>query len=85
VKPCHIYRFVAAGTLENVMFDRQIVKRGMANRVVDMEQVERHFGQNELEQLFSYEVRGLLFPSLWVTIPNQCFSSVAAAHGRCVA
>lgn len=34
-KPCHIYRFVADCTLEKRIYDRQVSKKGMADRIVD--------------------------------------------------
>ncbi|ODM94892.1 Helicase ARIP4 [Orchesella cincta] len=34
-KPCHIYRFVSDCTLEKRIYDRQVSKKGMADRVVD--------------------------------------------------
>lgn len=34
-KPCQIYRFVSDCTLEKRIYDRQINKRGMSDRVVD--------------------------------------------------
>jgi hypothetical protein len=40
--------------MENTIYDRQIAKQGLANRVVDTEQTERHFEAHELEQLYTY-------------------------------
>lgn len=40
--------------MENTIYDRQIAKQGLSNRVVDIEQTERHFNAGELEQLFTY-------------------------------
>lgn len=55
-KPCHIYRFVAAGTMEAIIYDRQVSKLGLANRVVDTENTQRRFTAEELSQLLVYKV-----------------------------
>ncbi len=47
-KPCQIYRFVTDCTLEKKIYDRQINKRGMANRVVDLECPDSHFNSKDM-------------------------------------
>ncbi|KAM6930106.1 helicase ARIP4-like [Lycodopsis pacificus] len=48
-KPCHIYRLVCDFTLEKKIYDRQISKRGMSDRVVD-----------DLNPVLTLEVESLL-------------------------
>lgn len=48
--------FVCAGTLEKKIYDRQVQKQGLFNRVVETEHTERMFSAKELEDLFRYEV-----------------------------
>jgi len=47
-KKCQIYRFVTDCTLEKKIYDRQITKRGMANRVVDEMNPDSHFSTKDL-------------------------------------
>jgi len=51
-KECYIYRLVADGTMEKKIFDRQVAKVGMSQRVIDTENTERMFTQADLKELF---------------------------------
>ncbi|EGF78881.1 hypothetical protein BATDEDRAFT_12619, partial [Batrachochytrium dendrobatidis JAM81] len=54
-KVCFIYRFIATGTIEEKIFQRQAHKQSLSSCVVDEEQdVERHFSLEALRQLFQY-------------------------------
>nr|KAJ3417855.1 DNA-dependent ATPase protein rad54 [Polyrhizophydium stewartii] len=54
-KTCFIYRFIATGTIEEKIFQRQAHKQSLSSCVVDEEQdVERHFSLEALKQLFQY-------------------------------
>jgi RAD54-like protein 2 len=55
-RECHIYRFVSYGTMEEIIFNRQVNKLGLSSRVVDSDNPERHFTARQLEELFKYHV-----------------------------
>lgn len=55
-KPCYIYRFVATGTIEEKIFQRQTHKKALSNVVVDNDEVnERHFTMTDLKDLFKLD------------------------------
>lgn len=59
-KPCYIYRFIATGTIEEKIFQRQTHKKALSNAVVDNEDDgERHFSTNELKELFKLDEKTL--------------------------
>lgn len=55
-KNCFVYRFIATGTLEEKIFQRQAHKQALSACVVDdNEAAERHFSKDNLRQLFDYK------------------------------
>ncbi|XP_045551945.1 helicase ARIP4 isoform X2 [Salmo salar] len=53
-KPCHIYRLVCDFTLEKKIYDRQISKQGMSDRVVDDLNPMLSFTRREVESLLHF-------------------------------
>ncbi|KAI0475169.1 recombinational repair protein [Xylariaceae sp. FL0804] len=54
-KDCFVYRFIATGTIEEKIFQRQSHKQSLSSAVVDAaEDVERHFSLDSLRELFQY-------------------------------
>jgi len=55
-KDCFVYRFVATGTVEEKIFQRQSHKQNLSSCVVDeKEDIERHYTGDNLRQLFQYK------------------------------
>ncbi|CAH1395920.1 unnamed protein product, partial [Nezara viridula] len=55
-KPCFIYRFIATGSIEEKMLQRQAHKKALSSSVVDCEEdVKCHFSMVELKSLFMYQ------------------------------
>ncbi|KAI9758548.1 MAG: DNA repair protein rhp54 [Chaenotheca gracillima] len=55
-KDCFVYRFIATGTIEEKIFQRQSHKQSLSSCVVDSaEDVERHFSIDSLRELFQFK------------------------------
>lgn len=54
-KECFVYRFVALGTMEEKIYDRQVSKLSIAKRVIDEHQIDRHYKEEDLQQLYCVE------------------------------
>jgi DNA repair and recombination protein RAD54B len=53
-KPVFIYRFLTAGTIEERIYQRQLVKRDLADSLIDMQSNSVAFTQDELKDLCSF-------------------------------
>ncbi|CAG4951078.1 unnamed protein product [Parnassius apollo] len=56
-KPCYIYRFLAMGTMEEKIYERQVTKQAISKRVIDEQQIDRHYAENDLAELYKFEPR----------------------------
>lgn len=58
-KQVFVYRLLAAGTMEEKIYHRQVNKNALASRVVDKEQKDRHFKAQELGNLYDFDPEGI--------------------------
>lgn len=50
---CYIYRLLAMGTMEEKVYSRSVTKQAMSFRVVDEQQIDRHYNMAELSELYT--------------------------------
>lgn len=51
---CCIYRLLAMGTMEEKVYSRSVTKQAMSFRVVDEQQIDRHYSMAELQELYTW-------------------------------
>lgn len=54
-RPCHIYRLLTQGALDEKIFQRQVSKTGLADAIVDGKSAASGFTQAELRDLFTLD------------------------------
>ncbi|KAJ6649538.1 Transcriptional regulator ATRX like, partial [Pseudolycoriella hygida] len=55
-KKCYIYRLLAMGTMEEKVYSRSVTKQAMSFRVVDEQQIDRHYNLAELSELYTLTI-----------------------------
>lgn len=54
-KPCVVYRFIALGSIEEQVYRRQVTKLSISKRVIDQQQIDNHYEQQDLSQYYNID------------------------------
>jgi transcriptional regulator ATRX len=54
-KDVFVYRFLSQGTMEEKIYQRQVTKQSLSQRVIDEHQLDRHFTSKQLRELYAFE------------------------------
>ncbi|XP_052895482.1 uncharacterized protein LOC128302655 [Anopheles moucheti] len=52
-RQCFVYRLIAVGTMEEKVYSRSVTKQALSYRVVDEQQIDRHYSYGELAELYT--------------------------------
>ncbi|XP_053667071.1 uncharacterized protein LOC128716176 [Anopheles marshallii] len=52
-RQCYVYRLIAVGTMEEKVYSRSVTKQALSYRVVDEQQIDRHYSYGELAELYT--------------------------------
>ncbi|KAH8310934.1 hypothetical protein KR044_003488 [Drosophila immigrans] len=80
VKPCYIYRLIAMGTMEQKVYERQVAKQATAKRVIDEQQISRHYNQTDLMELYTYELKPSIEREMPLLPKDRLFAELLTEH-----
>jgi transcriptional regulator ATRX len=90
MKSVFVYRLLAEGTMEEKIYQRQVHKQSLSQRVIDEHQLDRHFTHSELSDLYKFEpdiydadketVFDLPFDDILKELLIECKTWIASYH-----
>lgn len=84
VKPCYIYRLIAMGTMEQKVYERQVAKQATAKRVIDEQQISRHYNQTDLMELYTYELKPSAEREMPLLPKDRLFAELLTEHDKLI-
>jgi len=84
IKPCYIYRLIAMGTMEQKVYERQVAKQATAKRVIDEQQISRHYNQTDLMELYSYELQPTTEREMPILPKDRLFAEILTEHDKLI-
>ncbi|EDW59427.1 transcriptional regulator ATRX homolog [Drosophila virilis] len=84
VKPCYIYRLIAMGTMEQKVYERQVAKQATAKRVIDEQQISRHYNQTDLMELYTYELKPTVEREMPLLPKDRLFAELLTEHEKLI-
>ncbi|KAH8267177.1 hypothetical protein KR026_001972 [Drosophila bipectinata] len=84
IKPCYIYRLIAMGTMEQKVYERQVAKQATAKRVIDEQQISRHYNQTDLMELYTYELKPSMEREMPILPKDRLFAELLSEHEKLI-
>lgn len=81
-KPCYVYRFVTFGTMEHKIYERQVTKQAISKRVIDEQQIDRHYNQTDLAELYQFNAVPEEERPVPLVPKDRMFADLLQSHDR---
>lgn len=83
-KKCFVYRLLAMGTMEEKVYSRSVTKQAMSFRVVDEQQIDRHYSFSELAELYNLSKVADQVREVPILPADDVLASLLRNHPDCV-
>jgi len=77
-------RLIAMGTMEQKVYERQVAKQATAKRVIDEQQISRHYNQTDLMELYSYELQPTTEREMPILPKDRLFAEILTEHDKLI-
>lgn len=79
-KPCYVYRFVALGTMEEKIYERQVTKEAISKRVIDEQQIDRHYKEKDILELYTTDLEPKKPEETMLLPKDRLFAEILSNH-----
>nr|XP_029720003.1 transcriptional regulator ATRX [Aedes albopictus]XP_029720004.1 transcriptional regulator ATRX [Aedes albopictus] len=83
-RKCFVYRLLAMGTMEEKVYSRSVTKQAMSFRVVDEQQIDRHYSFSELAELYNLSKVADQVREVPILPADDVLASLLRNHPDCV-
>jgi len=78
------FRLDGSCTVEQKVYERQVAKQATAKRVIDEQQISRHYNQTDLMELYSYELQPTTEREMPILPKDRLFAEILTEHDKLI-